>query len=122
MPCSRYIEENGPIVMVAAVARIFRPGCKVDYMMVLEGPQGARKSTACRILGGEWFDDNLPELKATKEVSQHLRGKWILEIPELSATSRAEDTQLKAFISRTTERYRPPYQPVEVIEDRQCIV
>src|SRR5581483_7637888 len=100
----------GSLWMISAAARIMRPGAKVDHMLILEGPQGAKKSTALKVLAGEqWFTDELAEI-GSKDAAQQMRGIWIIEIAELDAIGRAEVSRIKAFLTRTVDRYRPPYE------------
>jgi predicted P-loop ATPase len=107
--------------LISAVARILRPGAKVDHMLILEGPQGTGKSTALKILAGEdWFTDELAEI-GSKDCAQQMRGVWIIEIAELDAIGRAEVERIKAFLTRTTDRYRPPYERYVIDVPRQCV-
>ncbi len=117
----KYLAEVGRRFMVGAVARALDPGCQVDSMLVLEGLQGAGKSSAARILfGSSYFSDSLPAVN-TKEASDHLRGKWGIEIPELSAMQKSDVESVKAFVSRRVERYRRPYDRAETTFERRCV-
>jgi hypothetical protein len=115
-----YTREAGMRWLVSAVARAYRPGCKADHMLVLEGAQGARKSSVLAALAGEeWFSDSLPPMN-TKDASAYLNGKWIVEVAELEAMRREVDA-IKAFLSRTAEDYRPAYGRENVRELRRCV-
>ena len=116
-----YLDGISRMFFISMVARVFRPGCKCDYMVVLEGEQGIQKSRACLALATEpFFSDALSDIHH-KDAKQHLRGKWLIEVSELAAFTRAETETLKAFITRTSEKYRPPYGREDVAEPRQCV-
>ena len=116
-----YLRSVGPKWMIAAVARIYRPGCKVDHVVVLEGPQGMGKSTCLRILAtDEWFADEISDL-GTKDSAQDLRGKWIVELAEVAALKRGEIERVKAFITRNIDHYRPSYGRRSMDFPRQCV-
>ena len=111
----------GALWMISAVARVMKPGTKADHLLILEGPQGAKKSTALKTLAGaEFFTDELAEV-GSKDASQQVRSVWVIEIAELDAFSRSEVSRIKAFLTRTTDRFRPPYGRYVVNVDRQCI-
>lgn len=117
-----YSRAIGPRYLISAVARVFRPGCKVDHMLVLEGPQGKSKSEALRTLAvnDAWFVDRLSHV-ANKDASQETQGAWIIEIAEMDALIRAAASAQKSFISRRYDRFRLPHGKHVMRFDRQCV-
>ncbi len=115
-----YTRAVGVRWMVAAVARIYRPGCKADCCLILEGPQGARKSTALRVLFQPWFTDEIAEL-GSKDAALAVRGIWCIELSELDAMNNADVSKVKAFMSRNSDRFREPYARQVVESPRQCV-
>lgn len=106
--------------LMSAVARVLRPGSKADSIVVFEGPQGALKSSAARALFEPYFCDHLPDLGG-KDAYVQLAGVWGIEISELGALGRASVEKVKAFLSASVDRYRPPYGKRAIEVPRQCV-
>lgn len=118
---SEYSMSVGRMWMISAVARIMKPGCQADYMLVLEGAQGIKKSSALQVLAGQdWFCDQLPDLH-NKDSQIQLFGSWIVEWAELDAMRRAEITSVKSFITRRVEKLRIPHEKYTIEVPRQCV-
>lgn len=117
---SRYVRQVTRKMLLAAVMRLYRPGCKFDEMLVLIGPQGAGKSSLLAKLGREWFSDSLRTFE-NKEAGEHLQSGWIFEIGELSAMKRSEVEEVKAFLSKTEDRYRVAYDRQVSEFPRKCV-
>lgn len=107
---SEYASVAGAMFLIGMVARIYRPGCHMRAMPILEGKQFRGKSSALRILGGKWFSDTPLDLGNGKETYLMIQGVWTYEIAELDAFNRAETTRMKAFISSPSDRFRAPYE------------
>ncbi|ACL77349.1 virulence-associated E family protein [Ruminiclostridium cellulolyticum] len=117
---SRYVRTVTRKMLIAAVKRLYEPGCKFDYMLVLVGPQGAGKSSLLAKLGRKWFSDSLRNFE-NKEAGEHLQGAWIFELGELSAMKKSELEEVKAFLSKTEDRYRVAYDRQVSEFPRKCI-
>jgi predicted P-loop ATPase len=105
-----YHRAVGRKALIQAVARAYEPGSKADHALIIEGRQGSGKSSAIAALAADssWFTDEIADL-GSKDSAQDLRGKWLVELAELSAMRRSEIERVKASISRRVDHYRPSY-------------
>lgn len=116
-----YLKLAAMCWMISAVARAYIPGCKADLVLILEGLQGKKKSSALKMLcGDDWFMDTPIKIGAT-DTYQAMRGMWIVELAELDSLNRSESSASKAFFSSSKDRYRPAYGRRVVTILRQCV-
>lgn len=106
--------------LAAAVARIFRPGCKFDYMLTLRGKQGLGKSAIIAKLGGQWFSDTFTTMQG-KDAYEQVQGVWLMEVGELAGMRKAEAETIKLYISKQRDRFRPAYGRRLQEFPRQCV-
>lgn len=118
-----YVRAVTRKTMVAAVARIYRPGTKFDSILVLNGSQGIGKSTLFARLGGQWYSDSLSisDMK-DKTAPEKLQGYWILELGELAGIKKLDVETVKSFITRTDDKYRQSYGVSVESHPRSCII
>lgn len=119
---NEYVSAVSRRFLIGAVARALNPGCKMDTMLILEGQQGLKKSTAVAALFGDgWFTDELGDL-GSKDAAMQVQGIWCVEIAELATMNRAESNRIKEWITRRIDRFRPPYGRNIISAPRQCVL
>lgn len=115
-----YVRAVGWRWLVSAVARAVEPGIKVDTVLILEGAQGAKKSTAFDILGGKWFSGSPVDIK-NKDGMMLAASQWICELAELASLARSETDAQKQFLTSRVDRFRPPYGKAIEAFQRRCV-
>ena len=121
---SDYTYQVMRLWMLGAVSRVYKPGSKFDYTMILQGSQGIGKSTFLKQLAMDdsWFNDSLDSLDSDKAV-QSLTGSWIIELAELKSLARTAGgvESVKRFLTATQDKYRIPYERRADTFYRQCV-
>lgn len=115
-----YVRAVAKKFLISAVARAYKPGAKVDTVLILEGAQGARKSTVFAVLGGTWFTDT-PLQMGDKDSRMLAASKWIVELAELASLSSRDTETIKAFLSSRQDDFRPPYGRAMESFPRRCV-
>jgi hypothetical protein len=112
----------GRKMLIALIRRARQPGCKFDYVVILEGPQGSGKSKALRIVAGDDNFSDMPMLHLEARAQQEaIRGRWIVELSELAGLRKTEIETTKSLISRQNDDARPAYGHFRVDQARRCI-
>lgn len=119
-PDNQYIRAASKNWFVSIAARVFKPGAQVDTMVILEGNQGAKKSSVLRVLGGDWYTEATAGF-GTKDLYQQIQGKIIVEIAELDMFSKSDVNTLKRVISSPQDEFRAPYDRRPAKFPRRCV-
>lgn len=117
---NEYHKKVGANWLKGMARRIVEPGCKFDYVLVLEGPQGTKKSTSLGVLGGDWHVETTAS-PDNKDFLMLLQGNLIIEFSEGETLSRGEIKQLKALITTQYDKFRSPYERHVQVHPRRCV-
>lgn len=120
-PQTAYGAAVGQAFFVAAVARVYDPGCKVDTMLVLEGKQGIGKSRLILTLFEPRWHIEISYPPGSLDFYQSLRGCWCAEFGELSAFDKADITRIKQVLTQVQDTYRASYGHHSMNYPRQTI-
>jgi len=119
-----YTQTVGRKFLIGAVQRIMQPGCQMDSMLILEGDQGHRKSTALKLLAqfgqASYFTDQVDDI-GNKDALIQIQGVSIIEFAEMDTLNKADTDHIKKFVTRREDRYRPPYGRTLVTRPRRCV-
>lgn len=116
-----YSAKAGKYFLMSMAARVYEPGCQMDYMLVLQGAQGARKSSVLKILAGEYYAGGTFRI-GDKDSMQVLQGRLLFNFNELDSMGKAESTAVKSFVTERVDVFRAPYAPSFSEFPRNCVL
>lgn len=125
-----YLARVGSCWLIAAAKRIYKPGTPFHHMLVLEGGQGAMKSTSLRTLATfghdrpvAYFSDRITfEMIDRVDFAVHADGNVILEFQELSGMGKKDRNKIKQWITQDTDEFRKPYDPLTTKFPRKFVL
>ena len=121
-PASDYSRAIGRRSLIAAVARAFKPGCKVDTVLVIEGPQGLKKSTAIAALfGQDWTAESVNLFDQHNKMVMSMMGAWVVELAEFVAIQKRDQNIVKGLLTMQTDKVVLPYAKMLSSHPRQCV-
>jgi predicted P-loop ATPase len=121
-PDTEFVKLIGPKVLIGAVARAMEPGCKVDTILVLEGPQGLKKSSAISTLFGEEHSaESVSLFDQHNKMVMQMMGAWCVELAEFVAVIRKDQNAVKGLISMRSDRVVLPYAKTATTHPRRCV-
>lgn len=118
-----YQREVARMIFYGGINRLYRPGCKFDYMPILVGPQGCGKSSIV-----DWLNPirtSYVDLRTIdgKEAIELIQGGFVVELSELLAFVRTKDAEsMKSFVTRCVDKYRPAYARLTQERPRTCLL
>lgn len=118
---SEYASKAGSYFLMSMVARVYEPGCQMDYMLVLQGGQGVKKSSVLQILAGQYYAGGTFSVH-DKDSKQVLQGRLLFNFNELDSMSRSESTAVKSFVTERSDVFRAPYAKSFSSYPRCCVL
>lgn len=127
---SDYVEKVGACWLIAGALRILFPGTPFHHMLVLEGGQGALKSTSLATLATfgkdsprTYFSDRITfDMIDRADFAVHADGNVILEFQELSGMGKKDRNKVKQWITLSADEFRKPYDPLPTKFPRKFIL
>jgi hypothetical protein len=119
-PDDPYHRDAARVLFVGAVRRVQHPGCQLDTMTILQGPQGSKKSSLWAALFAPWYAE-ITESVYSKDFFQGLTGRWCADFGELEAFGKAEHGRIKLILTSREDRYRAPYARLTQAHPRQNV-
>jgi predicted P-loop ATPase len=120
---TEYERAVGLYLWTALAGRVLSPGCQADMVPVLIGRQGVGKSRGVQAMvpsAEHYVEVRLDE--PDDAIARKMRGVLIGELAEMRGLRAADVERVKAFITRTHEKWVPKYREFATNYPRRFII